>query len=170
MKSEKDIRLLLDKFYEGVTTLEEEKMIDDFFASSVNISQDLKADMELFNALREQKGADDIYVPDLLEHEMSIMIDQKIRKENNAAKWYWKQIACMAACVALIISMAMYVGMEDTVENGSYDSEFEDMYMSEVDVEVAAEASRALILVADKLHQASSKVEYVAYKLDDSCL
>ena len=44
MKSENEIKLLLEKFYEGTTSSEEELIIKEFFLTCDDISDDLKAD------------------------------------------------------------------------------------------------------------------------------
>ena len=49
MKSENEIKLLLEKFYEGTTSSEEELIIKEFFLTCDDISDDLKADKELFD-------------------------------------------------------------------------------------------------------------------------
>jgi hypothetical protein len=47
-----EIRRLLDAFYDGRTTVEEERMLDEFFTSSRDLPQDLEADRRVFLAAK----------------------------------------------------------------------------------------------------------------------
>ncbi len=171
MISEKEIRFLLDKFYEGSTTLEEEMLIEDYFMSCVNTSQDLKADKELFDVLREQKYEDKINVPDSLIQEISIALDHEILNTTiKKEKWNYKSILSIAASVILVICITIFLEQEynrDDVCVSSYTVN-ENIYIPQTEVEAAAEVSRALILVADKLNQANDNVIYTSYNLDES--
>lgn len=170
MKSEEEIRLLLEKFYDGATTLEEEKVIDDFFKRNVGIPQDLKADMELFNALRNEKSEGEICVPDTLELELNNIIDREnVRILVKNTWWYCKRIISVAACIALVMSVALFRTQEETCEdvNVPYYTENDNVYIPQTEVEAAAEVSRALLLVADKFNQASDNVVYTSYNLDE---
>ena len=47
MKSENNIKLLIDKFFEGETTLQEENLLCDYFASN-EVEEDLKPLQQMF--------------------------------------------------------------------------------------------------------------------------
>lgn len=165
MKSEEEIRILLGKFYDGETSFEEERLIDEFFLKEEDVSTDLCADKELFDVLREQTAGGDICVPDTLEQELSAVVDRN--ETNHVAKSLWlynKQIVGIAASVALVVTIAMYLGRErdnDSI-NVPYYTETENVYIPQTEIEAAAEVSRALILVSDKLNQASDNVVYTS--------
>lgn len=82
MKSEKEIRLLLNKFYEGTSSDEDERELMEFFAENDSLPDDLKADKEVFSLLKET--ADGIGcetdVPEGFADELSMLIDNENAK------------------------------------------------------------------------------------------
>ena len=61
MESIKEIRKLLDRFYLGETSMEEEKLLLDYF-SSPSIPEELMPDRDLFRALGNAR--DSVPVPE----------------------------------------------------------------------------------------------------------
>jgi hypothetical protein len=54
IKSVARVRFLLDKYYQGSSTVEEEELLKDFFSSNKQIPEDLLADQHFFIALQYQ--------------------------------------------------------------------------------------------------------------------
>lgn len=105
MKKEYDInhiKSLLEAYYDGTTTIEQEKLLCDFFASATNIPAELEADRQLFNSLHSAL-TNEIIVPDNLEDQLITHIDNLEKAEqNNSRKWiipftYISAAACLIA-------------------------------------------------------------------------
>lgn len=75
MKTE-DITLLLDKFYRGETSLNEERYLNDFFCQE-NIPSELERDRNVFLSL----AGNDVPVPDKLEWTITSLIDSLDKEE-----------------------------------------------------------------------------------------
>ena len=67
MESIEEIRKLLDRFYLGETTLEEEKILQEYFTSG-SIPEELLPDRDLFRALGE--ADDSVAVPEGLNQKI----------------------------------------------------------------------------------------------------
>ena len=80
MKSENEIKLLLEKFYEGTTSSEEELIIKEFFLTCDDISDDLKADKELFDIFENgdvESSLDEIIIRSLNVKKSVVEQDEK---------------------------------------------------------------------------------------------
>ncbi|MEQ1744973.1 MAG: hypothetical protein ABMA02_06090 [Saprospiraceae bacterium] len=87
MKDTTDIRSLLNRYWEGETTLEEERRLKAFF-SNENIPEDLQRDAALFRALRAEQAS---RMPD------------KIRVVRPGWR-FWRYRAAAAAVVLLLVA------------------------------------------------------------------
>lgn len=105
MKKEYDInhiKSLLEAYYDGSTTIEQEKLLCDFFASTTDIPAELEADRQLFNSLHSAL-TNEIIVPNNLEDQLITHIDNLEKAEqNNSRKWiipftYISAAACLIA-------------------------------------------------------------------------
>ena len=74
-----ELKILLDKFYNGTTSLKEENLLREFFTSD-RVPSDMIADKEIFLSL--SRSADNIVVPDNLKSSISDMIDQCEARDN----------------------------------------------------------------------------------------
>ena len=74
-----ELKILLDKFYDGTTSLKEENLLREFFTSD-RVPSDMIADKEIFLSL--SRSADNIVVPDNLKSSISDMIDQCEARDN----------------------------------------------------------------------------------------
>ena len=77
MESITEIRKLLDRFYLGETTLEEEKILQKYF-SSASVPEELIPDRDLFRSLGI--ASDSVVVPEGLNHKILDVIDQQEKK------------------------------------------------------------------------------------------
>lgn len=105
MKKEYDInhiKGLLEAYYDGTTTIEQEKLLCDFFASTTDIPAELEADRRLFNSLHSAL-ANEAIVPDNLKTQLISHIDNLEKAElTNRPKWikpfgYISAAACLIA-------------------------------------------------------------------------
>ena len=56
MESIEKVRKILERFYQGETTLEEERWLQDYF-SSATVPEELMADKELFMAFEQKEDS-----------------------------------------------------------------------------------------------------------------
>jgi len=96
-----DIEFLINKFYEGVSTPEEERFLTDYFLNEKNIDERWKGEQKLFLLLRESQ----IKVPQEISErlEKSIMQMETVEKPQprKRALFYW--ISSAAAVAVLCI-------------------------------------------------------------------
>lgn len=107
MKTEQ-IRQLLDKFYAGETSENEEASLAEFFRGE-NLPSEFSADQKLFGALA--KCAQE--VPAGLEEKISLFIDRLNKEQPEMRKrthksYMWSRVAGAAASVALIASIGLW--------------------------------------------------------------
>lgn len=97
-----EIKKLIDSFYEGQTSREEELLLSDYFRGD-EVAEELENEKELFLQLFEK---DEILVPVSLENNLSQLIDgaakaERIRKKPKQIK-LWVSVA---ASMAILISV-----------------------------------------------------------------
>lgn len=174
MKSVNEIRLLLDKFYEGLSSQEEELAIFEFFNECDDIPADLLADKSVFATLTETKKElnDSIEVPDDLIGELSALIDRKAEKTTNIApkrNWkIWLNVTGIAASVCALISIGTFLFNSANQSTPSLEvAPIKHAYIPQTEEEAVMETSHALMLVAEKLAVANSRMEYASHRLEE---
>ncbi len=112
MKNINEIKEMLNAFYEGITTQEEENQLKEFFSQN-NLPEEMQIEKEIFFSLFER---DEIPTPDGMENRLSSMIDdleerdQKPKKvENTTKRRLWLEIGGIAASVCLLISIGLSI-------------------------------------------------------------
>lgn len=170
MKSENEIKLLLEKFYEGTTSSEEELIIKEFFLTCDDISDDLNADKELFDifANAEKNLLEDIDVPMSLEREISKLIDEKVQEERySIVRWTLKRISGVAASICIIVLVSIYL-LKKQPKNDitNEDILFESAYIPQTEEEALEVTERTFLLMSERLSQgfecASLKLEQLS--------
>ena len=115
-----EIKRLLDTYYEGNTSIEQEKLLCDFFASATEIPSELEADRHLFNSLLFA-NKDHINVPDNLEVQLISHIDNLEKAENiNNRKWIkpFAYLSAVACIIALFTIGVKFINIENKlIEN-----------------------------------------------------
>ena len=102
-EKEKDIRLLLDRFMAGETSLEEEALIGEWFRQHPDVSDDLKEYQMMF-------GYFDEGMP--LDHEAEEHVENAPPKAKARMRHLWLSLS-MAASIALLIGFAiLWVGRQ----------------------------------------------------------
>ena len=116
MKDIVEIRTLIERFFEGETTLEEEQWLYDYFKQSQSLPEDLEVYRETFldfNAIALDNLDDSPIDREEYENQLTttnISISTKPPKY----KVLWKQVAGIAAMLALIVgSIWTYWAYED---------------------------------------------------------
>ena len=102
------IKSLLEAYYDGTTTIEQEKLLCDFFASATEITKEFEADRQLFMSL-QTAGNCDLSIPNNLESQLISHIDNLEKAEQiNRRKWIKPFIyISAAACVILLFTIGL---------------------------------------------------------------
>jgi hypothetical protein len=123
MKNYQHITQLLDKYWEGETTLAEDKMLQTFFASET-IPVEFQAFQSIFQAkndIQTQTLSDDfdINLLAILENKKEEKEETKIIQLQNkqaAELQKWRFVAGIAASIALILAVYIVIPKTETVE------------------------------------------------------
>jgi hypothetical protein len=148
----KFIEELLDKYYNGETTLEEEKILTDFFRTG-NVPAHLKHEKMLFGVYETSS----LEVPDVLTDEQ-IMAGIANRKRTIPALHFRSRIkilSAIAAGVLLVLGLTFFLKTDffSTKKNyGTYD-----------DPQIAyAQTKKALMLISGKLSKGSTSLSKIS--------
>lgn len=115
-EKEKDIRLLLDRFMVGETSLEEEALIGEWFRKHPDVSDDLKEYQMMF-------GYFDEGMP--LDHEAEEHVENAHPKAKARMRRLWLPLS-LAASIALLIGFAIpWVGRQTGYRDDSKMAQFE---------------------------------------------
>lgn len=147
----KEIRKLLDKYYEGLTSLEDERLLKDFFASG-DVPDDLRADKELF--LYAKTRSEEIPVPENLNDRISSTLGhemQKERKTNHIRLFY--QMTSVAAGLAILVVLGLMLMTSRSHSTGK------DTY---TDPKMAYEqVKRTLLYISENLNRGTRPLQQV---------
>ena len=132
-EKEKDIRLLLDRFMAGETSLEEEALLGEWFRQHPDVSDDLKEYRMMF-------GYFDEGMP--LDHEADEYVENAHPKAKARMRRLWLSLS-MAASIALLIGFAIpWVGRQ----MGHQD----DSKMAQLDVRTTQEDADSAVVHEEK--------------------
>lgn len=155
--TETDIKILLERFYDGNTSLEEERILSEFLLHNDNLAPDLEPDKKLFSSINKLK---ETAPPQEFENNIESYIDyldNKGRKTLTIWAAGWKKIAGIAAAVILLIATGISYNNYETRQKDS-------LYISEE--KVYSEAERALVLLSQNLNKGTSKIDVAEKKVD----
>jgi hypothetical protein len=155
MESVKDIRLMLEKFYRGDTTLEEERRLQQYFASTA-VPEEMIPDKELFEAFDD--GSDSVEVPDDLNDKILNSIDLMDRKETRTRRITMYSLSGLAAGLLVLIAVYLFFLRDDTRPLIA-SNEMVDTY--EDPIKAYEEAKKTLVYVSNKLNTGTSELEQV---------
>jgi hypothetical protein len=157
MESIKEIRKMLERFYRGETSLEEERMLQDYFAST-SVPEELIPDKDLFQSFLE--GEDSVEVPADLNQKILASIDQAERKETRTRRISLYSLSGLAAGLLVMIAVYLfYIRTERSpllASNEMVDT-YEDPMMA------YEEAKKALAYVSGKLNTGTSELDQVKH-------
>jgi len=150
-EKEKDIRLLLDRFMAGETSLEEEALLGEWFRQHPDVSDDLKEYQLMF-------GYFDEGMP--LDHEAEEHVENAHPKDKARMHRLWLSLS-MAASVALLIGFAIpWVGRQ----TGHQD----DSKMAQLDVRTTQEDVDSAVVHEEKSTDADLSIPEKIKKSGDS--
>ncbi|WP_165020748.1 hypothetical protein [Dysgonomonas sp. ZJ279] len=166
-----EIKILLDAFYNGETSHEEELILLRYFESE-NVSEELLGEKEIFLQLFQSE--ENIEVPPTLESKLENLIDslaerdEKKRSRNRKHLWIWAVSA--AACIAILFSVGLYFNNrphESSILAGNEFQEKQELKDTFTDPDQAKkEAEKALLLVAANLNKGMNQLELVSNNID----
>ena len=148
----KIIKVLLEKFYEGSTSLEEEKNLRDYFRNS-SVPDELACDKELF--LFSSGETETIPVSSGLEQKLELLIDRQDKVETKTKQIrLWYKIASVAAGLAILLVCYLFISKEGQV------NKMKDTY---TDPQIAyAQVKQTLLYISETLNKGTKPLAQVS--------
>jgi hypothetical protein len=154
----KKIRTLLEKFYNGESTLDEEKILREYFSNEL-IDSEFIADKDIFLfQTHENENLKDI--PDIsneIWNTLSNTDDYKIKTNNNLSYFYLRIAA------SIIILIGSFFLLKNQIFNKQPDIQFADTYDNPE--EAYRQAKEALLYVSQVLNTGAERLDPIA-KMD----
>lgn len=149
----KDIRLLLEKFYEGETSSQEEEELRTFFLNN-QVPEDLQEERNMFVSFPDIEKP--VEVPEGLNEGIIERLEEAVRKERRSRRVNLYSLSGMAA--GLLIMFSVYIGfLEDRQTNDLAQYAIEDP-------EIAyQEAKRAIQFVSMKMNIGTEELKSLDY-------
>ncbi len=148
---------MLERFYQGETTLEEEKWLHDYF-SSTTVPGELLPDRELFQTLGA--SGDTVAVPGDLNRKILDTLDREEHKEQRTRRISLFSLSGLAA--GLLVMIAVYLFFLRTDEPALLASnQWTDTYEDPLDA--YEEAKRTLAYVSTKLNTGTSELGHMQH-------
>jgi hypothetical protein len=155
MESIEDIRKILERFYRGETSLEEEKMLQEYFTSS-NVPAELIPDRDLFQSFDD--GEEALEVPADLNQKILASIDRAESKETRTRRISLYSLSGLAAGLLVMIAVYLFFLRSDRnslIASNQMVDTYQDPMMA------YEEARNALVYVSKKLNTGTSELEQV---------
>ena len=131
------IQILLQKYFEAETTLEEENELITYF-TSVEVAESLKVYVPIFSGLKSLSKPDNAELDeDLMNH-----ILESEHKEKLRYRWMWQIVTGVAASVILVMLAVNFYGNQDKWNDTFTDPD-----------QAYTEASKTLEFVAGKYNK-----------------
>jgi len=162
MEDIKQIDELIEKYYNGETTLEEERKLQWFFQTQ-QVPERLKAEAEMFRYYYLRKNEESATG---LNEKLGELIDQQSKKRmvfGSARSFYW--ISGVAASILVLVGLWIGLTTDLFRNRQAYQDTFDDPQLAYL------ETKRILYMVSDKLNQGTrnlqnlNKLEYGVDKL-----
>jgi len=161
MVEENKIEQLLNAFYSGVTTPEEEAMLSEFL-NSENLDKERFTDRDIFNALHDTT---DIPLPEGITSRLESAIDKHIEdasmQKSKIISINRLYIAISSAAAVVLLCIGLFFVSEKKPFQSNY---IADTYSDPKEAALAAE--QALLFVSGKLNQGLSPLEKVTENVD----
>ena len=155
MENIKEIRLILEGFYAGETTLEEERKLRGFFASA-DVPEEMIPDRLLFREMEAESGS--IRVPQELDTRILEAIDGAEREESRIRRINLFSLSGLAAGLLVLIAVYLFfLRTDDPVRIASH--QWEDTY--EDPLQAYEEVKQTLMYVSEKLNTGTGELQRV---------
>lgn len=159
----KNIEQLLDSFYEGTTSIEEEKILLDFFEGT-DVPDDMIGEQRLFLDLYHSEKT---ITPDNLENKLNNLIDNLDKQTNikplktKKLSINWKWVTGVAASIVIFVSAGLFF-------QKSFDKKthfvVQDTYTDPKEAYI--ETQKAMLLVSNRLNKGLQQVGTVQNNVD----
>ena len=162
-----EIKKLIDVFYNGETSVEEEQLLLDYF-NSENVAEELFEEKELF---LHMYNTDPVDVPAGLESKLNNLIDELASEETEKVKLQpkrkqmWARAGSIAAGVALLISAGVYFNKKANTITPPIAQGGTEIINTE-DEQKIKEAQEALVLLSSKFNKGMDQLAVVSTNLD----
>lgn len=155
-----EIKKLIEAFYNGNTTAEEEQTLLDYFKGE-NVAEELLNEKKIFLEMNE---TDNIEIPVGLEDKLSNLIDKLATEEEEASKPRKKSLWTWAGSVAAGVAILIFAGIHFTKQHETVmpivtQVNAEDQYKIE-------EAQKALLLISSNFNKGVDQLSVVSTSLD----
>lgn len=163
------IKKLLELFYNGESSIEEEQILYSYFSNN-EVDTDLAEEKEVFLQLYQDNN---IEIPSDLEPRLNNLIDDLSQKENKtrskSIKHLWMWVASAASCVAILLGTSIYYNKisnisQPNIANGQSREILKDSYTDPNEAQLQAE--KALQLVANNLNKGMGQLALVSTNID----
>ena len=155
MESIEKVRKILERFYQGETSLEEEKWLQDYFSSTA-VPEELLPDKELFQTFGSSNET--IAVPGDLNKKILDRLDREEHRELRAKRISLFSLSGLAAGLLVLIAVYLFfLRTEDSTLLAT--NQWTDTY--EDPVAAYEEAKRTLAFVSSKLQNGTSELRHV---------
>lgn len=139
----KEIKILLDKYFEGNSSLNEEKLLQEYFTRNENIPDDLLYAKEIFSHFRSESA---VHFEDTERRKMRINSKNVLR------------IMGVAASIAVFVSIIMF--FKKPKEKKVY-AVINGVEITDRNIAIH-ETKKALLLISDNLNQGTRDLSYLS--------
>jgi hypothetical protein len=148
----KQLRKLIQKYYNGETTLKEEDALKKYFLESPAIDEEFRSEREQFIML-DKAERQDVPVKDF-EKKLEALIDnQKVIYPVFKRSKIWLQIAAVAASVLIIFGV--YNSIKYLTGKHAYEDTIDDPYLA------YEETKKTLLYISEKLNYGTRELENI---------
>lgn len=148
MENKEHIRDLLDKYREGLTSLEEEEFLKAFFASN-KVPKEFLSEAHWFNNVQIQKFKEEDVID--LENKMEQWIDEQDSKQQKIRLRYWA--SGIAAGLAILVGTALFFQYQ---QSNKISDTYEDPQIAYL------EAKKVLMYVSETFNHGTDKFQTVS--------
>lgn len=146
---------MLERFYQGRTTLEEEQWLQDYFSSSA-VPDEFFPDRDLFTVFQTTEDA--MKIPGDLDQKILAKLEGEERRELRSRRITIYSLSGLAAgLLALIAVYLFFLRNEESPLLAS--QQWEDTY--EDPLQAYEEAKKTLLYVSNKLNQGTGELKHV---------
>lgn len=164
------IKVLIDAFYNGETSVEQEKYLLNYFENE-NVAEELLGEKEIFLRMYQ---AEDIEVPEHLDTKLSNLIDQLAGEEKSTTPvyqikpdrkkmWIWMS---SAACIIILVAAGFL--LNESRNTGRHIVASSEIHLKDTYTDpgqAQAEAEKALILVSSNFNKGIDQLSMVSANL-----
>lgn len=156
MESIEQLRKILERFYRGETTLEEEKKLQEYF-SSTKVPEEFIPDKELFQTFAS--GDESVPVPGDLDQKIIASIDQAERKSVKNRRISVFSLSGLAAGLLVMIAVYLFFIRQGDSRSFLATNQWSDTY--EDPVEAYEEAKQAMMYVSVKMNRGTEELKHI---------